>query len=253
MREFSRTAIAEEASVTPQYLSMLIGTEFRTAAQGLPGARRTVDTTLRQALEYNKRLRQELDHVRRQLLAAKSYTIEQGMAKSTAQEYDMTVTDTVGSSQFAGFDYSFAGSNLTYTVTDGESHTSVNQVQMQFTDSTAVTTSTTTSSGAQLNDEDNVFQSQQGADCPKCHDPLVARPRVAVYLDRTFGTFMFQDPDAPCSLALCNSSIVANPRINSLPLQSATSQGSTTPTSVPQPKVISPSGTKQIAPHVPLS
>jgi hypothetical protein len=46
-----RAAIAQEAGVTPQYLSMLIGPEFRAAAQGLPGARRTVDTTLRQALE----------------------------------------------------------------------------------------------------------------------------------------------------------------------------------------------------------
>ena len=39
--EFSRTAIAHEAGVTPQYLSMLIGPEFHAAAQGLPGVRRT--------------------------------------------------------------------------------------------------------------------------------------------------------------------------------------------------------------------
>ena len=81
---------------------------------------------------------------------------------------------------------------------------SVNQVLMVYTDSTAVTTSTTTTSGADLSDEDNVFQLKQGADCPSCHDPLVARPRVAVYLDRTFGTFMFQDPDAPCGSTICN-------------------------------------------------
>ena len=44
--EFSRTAIAHEAGVTPQYLSMLIGPEFHAAAQGLPGVRRTAETTL---------------------------------------------------------------------------------------------------------------------------------------------------------------------------------------------------------------
>src|SRR5713101_5174293 len=67
MGEFSRTAIAQEAGVTPQYLSMLIGPEFHAAAQGLPGVRRTAETTLRQALEDNKRLRRELEHVRQQL------------------------------------------------------------------------------------------------------------------------------------------------------------------------------------------
>ena len=48
--EFSRKAIAKEAGVTPQYLSMLIGPEFRAAAEGLPGVRRTPDRGLREAL-----------------------------------------------------------------------------------------------------------------------------------------------------------------------------------------------------------
>jgi hypothetical protein len=45
--EFSRTAIAHEAGVTPQYLSMLIWPEFHAEAQGLPGVRWTAETTLR--------------------------------------------------------------------------------------------------------------------------------------------------------------------------------------------------------------
>ena len=53
--------------MTPQYLSMLIGPEFHAAAQGLPGARRTAEPTLREALEDNKRLRRELEQVRQQL------------------------------------------------------------------------------------------------------------------------------------------------------------------------------------------
>ncbi len=67
MTEFSRTAIAQESGVTPQYLCMRIGPEFHAAAQGLPGVRRTAETSLRQALEDNKRLRRELEHVRKQL------------------------------------------------------------------------------------------------------------------------------------------------------------------------------------------
>jgi hypothetical protein len=64
--EFNRTAIAKEAGVTPQYLSMLIGPEFRAAANGLPGVRRAADIDLREALRDNKRLRRELAHVQRQ-------------------------------------------------------------------------------------------------------------------------------------------------------------------------------------------
>jgi small-conductance mechanosensitive channel len=64
--EFSRTAIAHEAGVTPQYVSMLISPEFHAAAQGLPGVRRSAETTLRQALDDNKLLRRELEHIRQQ-------------------------------------------------------------------------------------------------------------------------------------------------------------------------------------------
>ena len=66
MSEFSRAAVAQEAGVTPQYLSMLIGPEFHATAQGLAGVRRTAETSLRQSLEENKRLRRELEHVRQQ-------------------------------------------------------------------------------------------------------------------------------------------------------------------------------------------
>ena len=64
--EFRRKAIAQEAGVTPQYVSILIGPEFHAAAQGLAGVRRAAETTLRQALEDNQRLRRELDHLRQQ-------------------------------------------------------------------------------------------------------------------------------------------------------------------------------------------
>ena len=58
--EFSRHAIAQEAGVTPQYVSMLIGPEYRAAAEGLKDKRRPADTPLSRALAENERLRKEL-------------------------------------------------------------------------------------------------------------------------------------------------------------------------------------------------
>ena len=67
LSEFRRNAIAQEAGVTPQYVSLLIGSEYRAAADGLTGKRRSAATPLRPALAENKRLRKELEHVRRRL------------------------------------------------------------------------------------------------------------------------------------------------------------------------------------------
>ena|ERR1051326_8588592 len=67
LSDFSRRAIAQEAGVTPQYVSMLIGREYRDAAQGLNGKHTSVDTPLRQALAENDRLREQLRAAHRQL------------------------------------------------------------------------------------------------------------------------------------------------------------------------------------------
>src|SRR5579864_1138305 len=64
LSEFSRSTIAQEAGVTPQYVSMLIGPEYRAAVAGLTGKRSSADTPLREALAENKRLRGELDRAR---------------------------------------------------------------------------------------------------------------------------------------------------------------------------------------------
>ena len=77
--EFSRTAIAHEAGVTPQYLSMLIGAEYHAAAVGLTGKRRASDTSLRQALEENKRLRRELGNTRQQLKELTKDSIDEAL------------------------------------------------------------------------------------------------------------------------------------------------------------------------------
>jgi hypothetical protein len=67
LSEFSRRAIAQEAGVTPQYVSMLIGPEYRDAAEGLNGKRRSTDTPLRQALAENARLRSEFRDAKRRV------------------------------------------------------------------------------------------------------------------------------------------------------------------------------------------
>lgn len=68
LSEFTRQAIAQEAGVTPQYVSMLIGPEYRAAAEELSkGKRKTVGTPLRQALAENQRLRRELQVASRRL------------------------------------------------------------------------------------------------------------------------------------------------------------------------------------------
>jgi len=66
LSEFTRHAIAQEASVTPRYVSMLIGPEYRAATAGLRGKRRSSDTSLEQALQENQILRQELSHADQQ-------------------------------------------------------------------------------------------------------------------------------------------------------------------------------------------
>ena len=67
LNEFTRRAIAQEARVTPQYVSMLIGPEYRAAKEGLNEERRSADTPLQQALAENQRLRRELRDAHRRL------------------------------------------------------------------------------------------------------------------------------------------------------------------------------------------
>ena len=77
--EFNRIAIAQEAGVTPQYVSMLIGAEFHVAAQGLTGKRRSSDSSLERALEENKRLRRELEQARHQLKDFTQQSIDEAL------------------------------------------------------------------------------------------------------------------------------------------------------------------------------
>ena len=155
---------------------------------------------------------------------AKSNTADNTHTGTASMEYAMTVTDTVGSSAFQGTDLNMAGTGGKFTVTNGESQTTMNQVQLTYTDSTSVRATTTTTDGATLGDEDNVYQSEQGTACTECHGPLPSRPQVGVYLDRVFGTFMFQDPNAPCGSQLCAKQTLNSSNLK--PTTTSTSVGS---------------------------
>lgn len=85
---------------------------------------------------------------------------------------------------------------LMYTV--GSKQTDQYTLKYTYTDSTATSTQNVTSATVMLNDIDNTTIGSSGQpSCPKCHNPLPYRPTVNIYLDRLFGSFMFQDPTAP--------------------------------------------------------
>ena len=56
-----------------------------------------------------------------------------------------------------------------------------------------------------LNDVDNTTPGISSACAARCHGPLPGRPSAVVFLDREFGSFMFQDPGAPgkATCAIC--------------------------------------------------
>lgn len=68
-------------------------------------------------------------------------------------------------------------------------------VKTTFHNSTAVSNQLATQINVTLNDVDNTTLGP--LECKECHDPLAAQPSVNIFLDKIFGSFMFQDPFAP--------------------------------------------------------
>ena len=109
-------------------------------------------------------------------------------------------TTTVSITSIRGSDTAFnVGESLfgVLGMNGGETRSSKTNVSSDlkatFTDSTVVTRSDATSAQVVLNDLD---VTSGGCAPPHCHLPLPQRPAVNVFLDRTFGGFMFQDPAA---------------------------------------------------------
>jgi S-layer homology domain len=88
-----------------------------------------------------------------------------------------------------------ATEGVTYTV--GSKDTSSTTLKYTYVDSTATSKQNVTQASVTLNDVDNTTTGSSGPSCKICHNPLPDQPSVNIYLDRLFGTFMFQDPRAP--------------------------------------------------------
>jgi hypothetical protein len=112
-----------------------------------------------------------------------------------------TISSVVSQSDSFGVGVSASGSGnsltegLTYTV--GSKDTTSNTLKLTYVDSTATSKQNVTQATVTLNDVDNTTQGSNGPLCSKCHAPLPDQPSVNIYLDRLFGTFMFQDTRAP--------------------------------------------------------
>jgi S-layer homology domain len=109
-------------------------------------------------------------------------------------------------------------------VNSGFQDTQGSTITATFNDSTAVSTQSVTTASVTLNDADST---EGGCKPNPCHNPLPNQPSVNVYLDKSFGSFMFQDPYAPpayartrvpkCCLVLINSLIrreIKHPRFS---------------------------------------
>ncbi len=122
-----------------------------------------------------------------------------GMQSQTGSQTTSTsVTNVVSNSESAGLTLGLSsgdakGSN-SITLQNGDSRSTTQSMSTTFGDSTAVSNALVSMDTATINDIDNT--SPTGS-CSKCHNPVPTPPNVAVFLDRQFGSFMFQDAGAP--------------------------------------------------------
>jgi hypothetical protein len=109
------------------------------------------------------------------------------------------VTDVVGNDFNAGFSFNLGGGGAKasegLTLDNSDKVTTGSMVSTTFSDSTAVSQQQSTTATVTLNDVDNTTPGKSA--CATCHGPLPGRPSTVVFLDREFGSFMFQDPGAP--------------------------------------------------------
>ncbi len=123
-----------------------------------------------------------------------------------------TMQSTLGFSETAsilgmfGWSDSWASSNKT---------TDEYETTLTYGDSSTVSATLATEADAILQDYDNTMQGASGPLCKNCHGPLNFQPNVVISLDRKFGGYMFQDPNAPLvlrplSISVINGVVLAN-------------------------------------------
>ncbi len=126
----------------------------------------------------------------------------QATSTNTKQETNSSsITTTLGFTQSEGMTVGASGSGASLkeslTFTSGSKSAYESDMQTGYSDSTAVSNQQVTSAQVTLDDVDNTTIGNSGQFCKICHAPLPHLPTVNVYLDRLFGSFMFQDPSAP--------------------------------------------------------
>jgi hypothetical protein len=126
------------------------------------------------------------------------YQNEQAVKTTSSGETDYTATATYVDQTTLGWAQAATSLffNMNESVSFGNKVTQQNQTTLSYTDSSAVTTDQTIEADVSFQDYDNTMIGSSGKLCANCHGPLPIHPIVAVWLDRSFGGFMFQDPDA---------------------------------------------------------
>jgi hypothetical protein len=97
------------------------------------------------------------------------------------------------------------------TGTSGEDETAITKTSTSYGDSTAVSATEATTVTYILDDCDTTSQAPGGGSCPvlQPHLPLPHQPAASIYLDRIFGSFMFQDAEATPLTASQRDSLLA--------------------------------------------
>jgi hypothetical protein len=113
---------------------------------------------------------------------------------SNQTTYTSSITNTFSSTQSSAFAFAasfIVGLGFGDTTTTTDSTSIEADTQSIYQDSTALSTQKVMSAQVVLNDLDNTSPK-----CKTCHNPLASQPSTVVFLDRIFGSFMFQDPAA---------------------------------------------------------
>jgi len=96
--------------------------------------------------------------------------------------------------------------------------------KVTYTDSTAVSSDTVTEVHVTLQDVDNTVLGPSGPACKTCHAPIPVTPSVNIFLDKVFGSFMFQDGAAPARSVFPTSASISRVVFASLIQQEQTNQ-----------------------------
>jgi hypothetical protein len=161
-----------------------------------------------------------------------SYATAQSTNGTTS--FNSTVTDVIGFSWSEGvtlsYQYSQYGLNVGFsagtTITQGEKLTTSTSMKVTYSSSTIATTTNATQIIGAFNDDHDFYTPDCQQNSGKCY-----RPSVTVYLDELFGSYMFQDRDAPCNplksyctpLVLGNFTLSDSSAIQRIPLPAAES------------------------------